>query len=111
MTWLNAKLKYVARFGYGDGLPANEAQDGAFRVYGSNGPYSYFSKVNTGAPAIIVGRKGSYGKVNWTPEPCFASDTTFSSMLQRATMSCAGFIGYCRHFVWTKEQMRLLCQV
>ena len=23
------------------------------------------------------GRKGSYGKVNWTVEPCFASDTTF----------------------------------
>ena len=29
------------------------------------------------APAIIIGRKGSYGKVNWTEEPCFASDTTF----------------------------------
>jgi type I restriction enzyme, S subunit len=77
MNWLRAKLKFVARFGYGDALPTDEVQDGPFRVFGSNGPYSAFSRSNTGAPAIVVGRKGSYGKVNWTPEHCFASDTTF----------------------------------
>lgn len=77
MNWPPAKLKYVARFGYGDTLPHGEQLDGIFRVYGSNGPYSSFSRANTGGPAIIVGRKGSYGKVNWTEEPCFASDTTF----------------------------------
>ena len=77
MTWRKAKLKYVARFSYGDALPSDEVQDGKIKVYGSNGPYASFSRANTGAPAIIVGRKGSYGKVNWTSEPCFASDTTF----------------------------------
>ncbi len=77
MTWTHAKLKFVARFGYGDALPTNEVQDGPFRVFGSNGPYSSLPRSNTGAPAIIVGRKGSYGKVNWTSDPCFASDTTF----------------------------------
>ena len=77
MTWTHAKLKYVARFGYGDALPTVEVQEGSFRVFGSNGPYASFSRSNTGSPAIIVGRKGSYGKVNWTSEPCFASDTTF----------------------------------
>ena len=77
MKWLRAKLKFVARLGYGDALPSDESQDGAFRVFGSNGPFSSFSRANTGAPAIIIGRKGSYGKVNWTAEPCFASDTTF----------------------------------
>jgi len=75
--WQRAKLKFIARFGYGDALPTDEAQEGPFRVFGSNGPYASFSRPNTGTPAIIVGRKGSYGKVNWTPEPCFASDTTF----------------------------------
>ena len=75
--WPRVKLKYVTRFGYGDALPNNESQDGAFRVFGSNGPFAFFSRVNTGAPTIIIGRKGSYGKVNWTTEPCFASDTTF----------------------------------
>ena len=71
------KLKFVTRFIYGDALPNDESQDGAFRVFGSNGPFASFSRANTGAPAIVIGRKGSYGKVNWTAEPCFASDTTF----------------------------------
>ena len=75
--WPRAKLKFVARFGYGDALPNDESQDGAFRVLGSNGPFTSSSRANTGAPAIVIGRKGSYGKVNWAAEPCFASDTTF----------------------------------
>ena len=77
LTWQRAKLKFIARFGYGGALPTDEAQEGPYRVFGSNGPYASFSRPNTGTPAIIVGRKGSYGKVNWTPKPCFASDTTF----------------------------------
>lgn len=75
--WSRAKLKFVARLGYGDALPSDRPLDGPFHVFGSNGPFASFSKANTGAPAIIVGRKGSYGKINWTTEPCFASDTTF----------------------------------
>ena len=75
--WPRAKLKFVARFAYGDALPNHETQDGVFRVFGSNGPFASFSRANTRAPAIVIGRKGSYGKVNWTAEPCFASDTTF----------------------------------
>lgn len=78
MSWQQAKLKYVARFEYGDALPqAEDERVGDIKVFGSNGPYSTFSRANTCAPAIVVGRKGSYGKVNWSDEPCFASDTTF----------------------------------
>lgn len=77
MKWSTAKLKHVARLEYGDSLPRDRRGDGQFQVYGSNGPYSWFSEANTESPAIIVGRKGSYGKVNWSDDPCFASDTTF----------------------------------
>jgi type I restriction enzyme S subunit len=77
MKWPLAKLKFVTRFGYGDTLPRDEGQTGPFQVFGSNGPYATFTRSNTDAPAIVVGRKGSYGKINWTSEPCFASDTTF----------------------------------
>ncbi len=77
MTWPQAKLKFVTRFGYGEALPRDEVQDGPYQVFGSNGPYATFTRTNTGGPAIVVGRKGSYGKINWTPAPCFASDTTF----------------------------------
>lgn len=77
MSALHTRLKYVTRFAYGEALPTDEVQDGPIPVYGSNGRFASFSRANTGSPAIIVGRKGSYGKVNWTHEACFASDTTF----------------------------------
>lgn len=71
------RLKYVCRLGYGDSLPKDEELSGDIPVFGSNGQYSTTAVPNTSAPAIILGRKGSYGKVNWAPEECFASDTTF----------------------------------
>ena len=78
MTWPKASLKYVARFAYGDSIPHSDGEgDGPIRVFGSNGPYATCSEANTKSPAIVIGRKGSYGKVTWTQEPCFASDTTF----------------------------------
>jgi type I restriction enzyme S subunit len=72
-----ARLKFVTRFGYGEALPTDEPQDGPFEVFGSNGAYASFSRSNTKSPVIIVGRKGSYGKINWSDRPVFASDTTF----------------------------------
>ncbi|MEM8534070.1 MAG: restriction endonuclease subunit S [Chloroflexota bacterium] len=72
------QLKYVTRLAYGDSLPSdNEERRGSIKVYGSNGPYTEFSRANTQAPVIVIGRKGSYGKINWSDEPIFASDTTF----------------------------------
>ena len=78
VSWRQISLKYVARFAYGDTLPrAEDGTEGQVQVFGSNGPYATFSQANTQSPAIVIGRKGSYGKVNWTKEACFASDTTF----------------------------------
>ena len=77
MNWPQAKLKYVARLGYGESLPRDEPADGSVPVFGSNGQFSSFSSANTAGPTVIVGRKGSYGKVNWSEEPCFVTDTTF----------------------------------
>ena len=71
------KLKYVAKFSYGDSLPDDARQGGEFRVFGSNGPFADSTIANTESPAIVVGRKGSYGKISWSSEKCFASDTTF----------------------------------
>ncbi|HPO12198.1 MAG TPA: restriction endonuclease subunit S [Candidatus Hydrogenedentes bacterium] len=75
--WQKSKLKYVARFAYGDTLPPDRESSGEVPVYGSNGPYAVHSISNTAAPALVIGRKGSYGKVNWSSTACFASDTTF----------------------------------
>lgn len=71
------RLKYVCRLAYGDALRPEQDATGSIEVFGSNGQYTFTDRANTLGPAIIVGRKGSYGKVNWSPHPCFASDTTF----------------------------------
>ena len=77
MKFDSIRVKYLCRLGYGDALPKDEESEGEIPVFGSNGQYSTTSIPNTEAPAIVVGRKGSYGKVNWAPDGCFASDTTF----------------------------------
>lgn len=71
------RVKFICRLGYGDSLPKEDEFAGDVPVYGSNGQYATTSTRNTKIPAIVLGRKGSYGRVNWAPEGCFASDTTF----------------------------------
>ena len=76
-TWERMKLKYVARLQYGDSLSAEARQDGAYQVYGSSGPVGTHCAPNTRGPAIVVGRKGSFGKVSYSAQPCFCIDTAY----------------------------------
>jgi len=75
--WESMRLKFVARLLYGDSLAADDREDGEFAVFGSNGQVGTHTRANTLAPALIIGRKGSFGKVNYSAQPCFAIDTTF----------------------------------
>lgn len=77
MSCTSVRVKFICRLGYGDALPKDEEFAGGVAVFGSNGQYATTSARNTDIPAIVLGRKGSYGKVNWAPDGCFASDTTF----------------------------------
>jgi len=75
--WKIKKQKYLARFNYGDSLSDVNRELGDISVYGSNGVVGEHSKPNTKSPCIIIGRKGSFGKVNYSEKSCFAIDTTF----------------------------------
>lgn len=75
--WDVKKVKYIARFRYGDALPDEHRIDGNYAVYGSNGPVGSHETTNTLSPAIIIGRKGSFGKLHYLEEPGFAIDTTY----------------------------------
>ena len=70
-------LKYAARLVYGDTLIAENRENGIVPVYGSNGIIDAHSSANTLSPAIIVGRKGSLGKVQYSDVPCFVIDTAY----------------------------------
>lgn len=71
------QVRRLARLIYGDAINPEEDGQGEVPVYGSNGVYAGAATANTLGPAIIIGRKGSFGKINWTDVPCWASDTTF----------------------------------
>jgi type I restriction enzyme S subunit len=75
--WEVKSLRYVSRFAYGDSLSAETREEGDIPVYGSNGQVGTHSSSNTNAPVIIVGRKGSFGKINYSNVPVFAIDTTY----------------------------------
>ena len=65
--WGFAPLKRLTRFGYGEAISADERDPmGTVKVYGSNGPFDQHSAANTFGPCIIVGRKGSYGKCQYS---------------------------------------------
>ena len=75
--WDMRTLKQVCRFAYGDSLPTETRIEGPVRVFGSNGCVGFHTTANTEAPCIVVGRKGSFGKINYAAESVYAIDTTY----------------------------------
>ncbi len=75
--WTVKGLRYVCRLAYGDSLAAENREEGDIAVYGSNGQVGSHIISNTEAPVIVVGRKGSFGKINYSGQPVFAIDTTY----------------------------------
>jgi type I restriction enzyme S subunit len=75
--WPRVQLRRIAHLAYGDSLADSERLDGLVPVYGSNGKVGVHDRANTSAPVLIVGRKGSFGKVQFSDEKVFAIDTTF----------------------------------
>ena len=75
--WHALKLKRVCTFAYGESLATDIRLDGDVEVYGSNGRVGVHERANTLAPCLVIGRKGSFGKVNFSARPVFAIDTTF----------------------------------
>jgi type I restriction enzyme S subunit len=76
-SWEALKLKRICSFAYGDALPSEDRVDGDVEVFGSNGPVGTHERANTLSPCLVIGRKGSFGKINYSPSPVFAIDTTF----------------------------------
>ena len=71
------KIGQLITLEYGKSLPKAKRIDGIYPVVGSNGIDGYHNTYILEAPNIIVGRKGSVGKVNWINENCTPIDTCF----------------------------------
>jgi type I restriction enzyme S subunit len=94
VRWSKKRLKHVAHFMYGESLSADSREDGEFVVFGSNGPIGVHSSANSQGKTIVIGRKGSFGKVTWSSVPCFCIDTTFF-IDRRSTQSDLEWLFYC----------------
>ncbi|ODS40076.1 hypothetical protein BEH94_02340 [Candidatus Altiarchaeales archaeon WOR_SM1_SCG] len=62
---------------YGSPLPERDRMGGEYPVMGSNGIVGYHNKFIVKCPTIIIGRKGSAGKITWVDMNNFPIDTTF----------------------------------
>jgi type I restriction enzyme S subunit len=62
---------------YGKSLPQERRRGGPVPVYGSNGAVGYHDEALTRGPTIIIGRKGSFGAINYSAVGCWPIDTTF----------------------------------
>lgn len=75
--WDVTRLKTVCRFVYGDALADQNRRPGEVKVFGSNGPVGLHDEANTAGPCLLIGRKGSFGKINFSEDQAFAIDTVF----------------------------------
>jgi type I restriction enzyme S subunit len=75
--WDIRMLRYVTHLEYGNSLANENRVNGEIQVYGSNGVVGKHNEPNTLSPSIIIGRKGSFGKINYSLKPVFAIDTTY----------------------------------
>lgn len=75
--WEISRLENILSFNYGEGLPEDERIKGEYPVYGSNGIVGYHNKFLVKGPGIIVGRKGTIGRVTWSEQNFWPIDTTY----------------------------------
>src|SRR6266566_3890529 len=70
----------VCRLHYGKALrdyPGAPSEEHRFRVFGTNGPIGWTAEPLCQQAGIIIGRKGAYRGVHFSPEPFFVIDTAY----------------------------------
>jgi type I restriction enzyme S subunit len=78
MRWSLVNLNELIELEYGESLPeAKRDPNGRVPVLGSNGIVGYHSHGIVKGPGIVVGRKGSAGKVVWCDTDFWPIDTTY----------------------------------
>ena len=71
------RLGEIMTLEYGEGLPDNSRSGSGVPVFGSNGVVGFHKKGIVSGPGIVVGRKGTIGKVTWTDGDFWPIDTTY----------------------------------
>lgn len=75
--WQTKRLRDVLQLNYGKSLPVKSRVEGAIPVYGSNGVVGFHNTAIVDKQGIVIGRKGSAGRVHFARGPFCPIDTTF----------------------------------
>ena len=75
--WREAVWGELATLEYGKSLRGYKSSDGRYKVYGTNGPIGWNSEPLCDRASVIIGRKGAYRGVHYSPDPFFVIDTAF----------------------------------
>ena len=62
---------------YGKALRGHDEAQGQYRVFGSNGPIGWTTEPLAHGPGVVLGRKGAYRGVQYSPMPFFVIDTAY----------------------------------
>jgi len=75
--WEEGKLGDVIELYYGKGLKTEERTGSSYPVVGSSGIVDYHSEFLVEGPGIVIGRKGTLGKVIYLWDNFYPIDTTY----------------------------------
>ena len=75
--WRDQLWGELAVLKYGKRLSGYSDASGRYRVYGTNGPIGWHDEPLCKHETVVIGRKGAYRGVYYSPEPCFVIDTAF----------------------------------
>lgn len=77
-NWVSTRLGDLYNFEYGKSLiKGSRTETGRYPVYGSSGIVGMHDQFLIEGPAIIVGRKGAAGSVNYSTDNLWPIDTTY----------------------------------
>ena len=75
--WKECKLGDLLTLNYGKALKAQDRIEGVFPVYSSAGLTGYHNEPLVNSKGLIIGRKGTIGKVYFSPIPFCCIDTAY----------------------------------
>jgi len=97
--WKEYKLGDLLTLEYGKSLKGYQETINGVPVYGTNGPIGFTDEPLCSIAGIIVGRKGAYRGVHYSPNPFFVIDTAFYVKLKVDYID----IGYLYNFLLSQD--------
>ena len=75
--WCETTWGALATLEYGKSLRGYETSVGHYKVYGTNGQIGWHSEPLCPQAGVVIGRKGAYRGVHYSPDPFCVIDTAF----------------------------------